>query len=63
MSEDELKVYYSIRFTYIHPFNERTVSHEESLLSLAMALLRAGKIRFELDSEEEAKTSLDRASV
>ena len=24
LTEDELKVYYSIRFTYIHPYNERT---------------------------------------
>mmetsp|Transcript_12314 Transcript_12314/g.16701 ORF Transcript_12314/g.16701 Transcript_12314/m.16701 type:complete len:100 (+) Transcript_12314:357-656(+) len=63
LDENELKVYYSIRFTYIYPFNERTQAHEQNLLSLAMVLLRAGKIRFDLESEEESKSSLDRVGV
>ena len=44
-------MYYAIRFTYILPFNEKVKAHEQSLLSLAMVLLRAGKIRFELHPE------------
>ena len=53
LTPDELKTYYAIRFTFLLPFNERVRSHEQSLLSLAMALLRAGKVRFELHPEGE----------
>jgi len=51
LTPEELKVYYGIRFTYIIPFNERIKAHEENLLSLAMALMRAGKINFDLQED------------
>jgi len=54
LNEDELKVYYSIRFTYIHPYSERNPQHEQSLLSLAMTMLRAGKIKFETTTDAES---------
>ena len=62
LTPEELKVYYAIRFTYILPFNEKVKAHEQSLLSLAMVLLRAGKIRFELHPEminDEGSTILE----
>jgi len=48
LTPEELKVYYGIRFTYIIPYNERIKAHEENLLSLAMALMRSGKICFDV---------------
>ena len=48
---DELKTYYAIRFTYILPYNEKVKAQEMNMLSLAMVLLRAGKVRFELHPE------------
>ena len=51
LTPEELKVYYAIRFTYILPYNERVKGHEESLLSLAMTMLRAGKVKFDLHPE------------
>lgn len=71
LTADELKVYYSIRFAYILPYNEKVRNHEQSLLSLAMAMLRAGKIKFELHpeghsdgaSEEESKVGLSQIGI
>lgn len=68
LSPDELKVYYSIRFNYILPYNERVKLHEQSLLSLAMALLRGGKVNFELadqscDVHEESKVSASQIAI
>ena len=51
LSPEELKTYYAVRFTYIIPYNEKVRAQEMNLLSLAMALLRAGKVRFELHPE------------
>jgi len=51
LTADELKVYYAIRFTYILPFNERVKAHEQNLLSLAMALMRGGKVSFDIQED------------
>ena len=69
LTPDELKVYYAIRFTYIMPYNERVKVHEQNLLSLAMALLRAGKVNFAMEDEasedavEESKVSLSQIGI
>ena len=53
LTPEELKAYYQIRFNYMIPYNEKVKQQEQNLLSLAMALLRGGKVRFELTPEGE----------
>ena len=69
LTPDELKTYYAIRFTYIIPYNEKVKVQEQNLLSLAMVLLRGGKVRFELhpegevDGMEESKLAISTSQI
>ena len=56
LTPEELQTYYTVRFQYIQPYQDQIPSHENSLQLLAVSLLRAGKIQYELNTDlEESK--------
>lgn len=59
LTAEELQTYYSIRFNYITMYNEKIQSHEKSLSHLALALLRAGKIKYSFTKSDPNQLLLD----
>ena len=48
LTPEELQTYYQIRFVYIQPYQAKFKTHEEALMTLALALMRAGKVCYEV---------------
>jgi len=53
LTDAELQAYFFVRQEYSCPFDAKKAQHETALAQLAVDLLRAGRIKFEMDGEEE----------
>lgn len=57
LSTDEIKVFFYIRFGYVQPLEYEKYS--ETLVKMCLALLSAGKVKFEIEDHEAFTEAVD----
>ena len=53
LTPEELKTYFLVNHEFCTEFNSKNQMHESQLKKLCLALLRAGRINFEMNADEE----------